>query len=74
MILAGAPPTRQPLGTDFVTTAPAATTESRPIVTPFSIIAFLPIHTWSSIITGLVFLLTFPSTIRLSLPIVKEER
>src|SRR6266480_6859355 len=39
----------------FVTTAPAATTERSPIVTPFKITAFIPIQTLSPIFTGAVF-------------------
>src|SRR5206468_9303019 len=40
---------------DFVTTAPAATTELSPMVTPFRITAFIPIQTLSPIFTGAVF-------------------
>ena len=39
----------------FVTTAPAATTEFSPIVTPFKMTAFMPIQTLSAIFTGAVF-------------------
>ena len=42
-------------GTLFVTTDPAATTEFSPIVTPFKIVAFIPIQTLSEMMTGAVF-------------------
>ncbi len=49
---AGTPATTVFSGTSLVTTAPAATTELSPIVTPGSIVAFDPIHTLLPIITG----------------------
>ena len=39
-------------GYDLVTTAPAATIEPQPIVTPFNIVTFAPIQQPSSITTG----------------------
>ena len=44
-----------------MTTAPAATTEPRPSVTPPRIIARIPIQTWSSITTGRSSTLNFGS-------------
>src|SRR2546423_306355 len=41
-------------GTLFVTTAPAATTEFSPIVTPLRMTAFMPIQTLSEMMTGAV--------------------
>src|SRR5690242_13158974 len=52
---AGFPATMVFAGTLLVTTAPAATTEFSPIVTPFKITAFIPIQTLSPIFTGAVF-------------------
>src|SRR5690606_19250492 len=49
---AGFPATNTPDGTSRVTTDPAATTLSRPIVTPGITITPPPIHTLSSIIMG----------------------
>ena len=46
-ITAGLPATTTFGGTLFVTTAPAATTEFSPMVTPFKMIAFMPIQTLS---------------------------
>lgn len=42
-------------GQDFVTTAPAATTEPGPIITPLSIVTLAPHQTSSSITTGASF-------------------
>jgi hypothetical protein len=42
---AGTPATTTPAGTSLVTTAPAATTESSPTVTPCSTVAAVQIHT-----------------------------
>src|ERR1041385_314571 len=53
--VAGFPATTVFGSTLFVTTDPAATTEFSPIVTPFKITAFIPIHTLSAIFTGAVF-------------------
>ena len=44
MIFAGIPPTMVLSGTSFDTTAPAATTEFSPMVTPCKIVAFAPIQ------------------------------
>jgi len=45
IFLAGTPPTRVLSGTSFVTTAPAATTAFRPIVTPGQMVApHFPLH------------------------------
>src|SRR6476619_4076380 len=52
---AGFPATTVFGSTFFVTTAPAATTEFSPMVTPFKITAFIPIQTLSEILTGAVF-------------------
>src|ERR1700704_3043004 len=52
---AGLPATTVFGGTDLVTTDPAATTEFSPIVTPFKMVAFMPIQTLSEIFTGAVF-------------------
>src|SRR5438105_14849858 len=52
---AGFPATTTFAGTVLVTTAPAATTELSPIVTPFKTTAFMPIQTLSPIFTGAVF-------------------
>jgi hypothetical protein len=52
---AGFPATTVFGGTDFVTTDPAATTEFSPMVTPFKMVAFIPIHTLSDMMTGAVF-------------------
>jgi len=54
IIFAGTPPTSEFDGTSFVTTAPAATTQWLPIVTPGSITALAPIHTSSPMTTALV--------------------
>src|SRR4030081_1753023 len=51
---AGLPATMQFAGTLFVTTAPAATTEFSPMVTPFKMMAFIPIQTLSEMMTGMV--------------------
>src|SRR5579871_540290 len=51
---AGTPPTMVSGATSRVTTAPAAITAPRPIVTPGMTIAPAPIHTWSWIVTGRV--------------------
>src|SRR5205085_9024209 len=51
---AGFPATTVFAGTLFTTTAPAATTEFSPIVTPLRMIAFIPIQTLSAIFTGRV--------------------
>ena len=53
MTTAGLPATTTLGGTLFVTTAPAATTEFSPIVTPFKIVAFIPIQTLSAMMTGI---------------------
>lgn len=50
---AGFPPTTVLLGTSLHTTDPAAITALSPILTPRSIIALPPIHTFFPIITGL---------------------
>jgi hypothetical protein len=52
MTFAGTPATRVAGGTSWVTTAPAATTESAPMVTPGKIVAATPIHTFVSIVIG----------------------
>src|SRR5205823_7533265 len=52
---AGFPATTVFGGMGLVTTAPAATTEFSPMVTPFKITAFIPIQTLSAIFTGAVF-------------------
>ena len=44
MIFAGIPATMARGGTSFVTIAPAPTMAYSPIVTPFIIVAFMPIH------------------------------
>src|SRR5438045_7423488 len=51
---AGFPATTTFAGTLFVTTAPAATTEFSPMVTPLRMIAFIPIQTLSEMMTGMV--------------------
>ena len=51
--LAGTPATIQFGLTSFVTTAPAATIEFSPTVTPAKIIAAVPIQTFFSILIGL---------------------
>ena len=51
---AGTPPTIASGGTSRVTTAPAATTQPRPSVTPGRIVARVPIQTLSSMTTGRV--------------------
>jgi len=43
---AGTPPTTVLAATSFVTTAPAATTALSPMVTPCSMVAFEPTHTF----------------------------
>src|SRR5664280_249570 len=50
--VAGTPATRVAGGTSCVTTAPAATTESAPMVTPGKTVAAVPIHTFLSIVIG----------------------
>ncbi len=45
-------PTTMFAGASFVTTAPAAITELFPSVTPGSMVALDPIHTFSPIVTG----------------------
>ena len=52
MILAGIPPTTAYGGTSFVTTAPAATIEPSPSVTPLVITAPEPIQTLLPILMG----------------------
>src|SRR5204863_8583846 len=52
---AGFPATIMFAGMLFVTTAPAATMELSPLVTPFRITAFIPIQTLSPIFTGAAF-------------------
>ena len=52
MTFAGTPATRVAGGTSRVTTAPAATTESAPIVTPGRTVAEAPIHALASIVIG----------------------
>ncbi len=52
MTFAGTPATSVAGGTSWVTTAPAATTESAPMVTPGKIVAAVPIHTFVSIVIG----------------------
>src|SRR6476619_1599462 len=54
-ITAGFPATTVFGSTLLVTTDPAATTEFSPMVKPFRITAFIPIHTLSQILTGTVF-------------------
>ena len=49
---AGIPPTITLSGTSFVTTAPAATIEFFPTVTPARIVAFAPIHAFFFIRIG----------------------
>lgn len=49
---AGTPPTTEPAGTDFVTTAPAATTESEPMRTPGMSVALAPMKHRSPTVTG----------------------
>src|SRR5688572_15047993 len=44
IVLAGIPPTTVRAGTSLVTTAPAATTASSPMVTPCVMVALAPIH------------------------------
>lgn len=46
MNFAGTPPTTVFSGTSFVTTAPAAMTALSPMVTPCSIVALEPTHTF----------------------------
>ena len=53
IIFAGFPPTTTLAGTSFTTTAPAATTELSPIVTPGAITQLPPSHTLFPIVTGL---------------------
>jgi len=48
----GIPATTMFAGTSFVTTAPTATTELFPMVTPGSMVALDPIYTFSPIVTG----------------------
>ena len=52
IIRAGLPATTTPLGTSAVTTLAAAIIELLPIVAPARIVAPLPIHTWSPMVTG----------------------
>ena len=52
--LAGTPATSEWGGTSLVTTAPAATTECCPMLTPGRMVAFAPIQMSSSIVTGAV--------------------
>ena len=52
MIFAGTPPTITSGGTSFVTTAPAATIECSPMVTPGQITHPAPIHTSLQTLTG----------------------
>src|SRR5437899_11869886 len=52
---AGLPATSMFEGTLLLTTDPAATTEFSPILTPFKMVAILPIQTLSAIFTGAVF-------------------
>lgn len=52
MILAGTPPTITSGGTSLVTTAPAATMERAPTVTPGQMTQPAPIHTSLHILTG----------------------
>src|SRR5205823_14279558 len=52
---AGLPATTMFEGTLLLTTDPAATTEFSPILTPFKMVAFIPIQTLSAIFTGAVF-------------------
>ena len=51
---AGFPATTTFAGTLLVTTAPAATTEFSPMVTPLRMMAFMPIQTLSEMMTGAV--------------------
>lgn len=51
MILAGLPPTTALSGTSLVTTAPAATTALRPMVTPGQMMAPMHIHAFSLMVT-----------------------
>lgn len=67
IILAGFPPTTTLLGTDFVTTEPAATNDPSPIVMPGIIRLLLPMYTQFPITTlpnksksGYAFLTAFP--------------
>src|SRR4051812_44427591 len=53
-ITAGLPATTTFGGTLLVTTAPAATTEFSPMVTPLRMTAFMPIQTLSEMMTGAV--------------------
>ena len=53
MTLAGTPATTVLGGTSLVTTAPAATTEFSPMVTPGNIVALAPIHVLRRITTDL---------------------
>ena len=52
MIVAVTPATRVAGGTSRVTTAPAATTEPAPMVTPGRIVAAVPIQTFVSMVMG----------------------
>ena len=52
---AGLPATTVFDGTLLLTTDPAATTEFSPMLTPFKMVAFIPIQTLSAIFTGAVF-------------------
>src|SRR5712672_2506189 len=52
---AGFPATTVFAGTLLVTTDPAATTEFSPMVTPFRMVAFIPIQTLLLMMTGAVF-------------------
>lgn len=60
MTFAGTPPSITFCGTSLVTTAPAAITELSPMVTPGTIVALAPIHTFFPITTldGCVVLLS----------------
>ena len=53
MIFAGTPPTIVFAGTSLETTAPAATIEFSPMVTPGSIVAAAPIHALRLMTIGL---------------------
>ena len=53
MCFAGTPPTTVFAGTSLETTAPAATTEFSPMVTPGNIVAAAPIHALRLIMIGL---------------------
>jgi len=58
---AGTPWIRECAGKDLVTTAPAATTQSSPMVTPFNIFTPVPIQTRSPMQTGALLGATEPS-------------